>query len=68
VPVWNAALQVDPQSMPAGVEVTEPLPVILTVRVFVGTAEKVAVTVLLVSMTTVHVPVSVHAPDHPANV
>ena len=60
------SLQSLPQSIPAGLLVTAPLPVpvLLTER----TAPKVAVTVLAESIVTTQTPVPLHAPPHPMKV
>ncbi len=67
------ALQVLPQSMPLGEDVTVPvaLPTFATVRVYVvwtGCVPNVAVTLRAAVMLTVHGPVPVQAPLQPANV
>jgi hypothetical protein len=63
VPGAKELAQLVPQSIPAGCEVTVPLPSRVTVRV--GPA-KVAVALLASLVVTVHMPVPAHAPDHPA--
>ena len=69
VPELYEAVQVAPQEMPAGLEVTVPLPVpaLVTVMVY-DTRVKVAVTLRAAVMETVHVPVPVQAPDQPVKV
>ena len=69
VPAVKGALQAAPQKMPAGVEVTVPLPSasFTTSRSNVA-GENVAVTVCAALIVRVHAPVPVHAPDQPANV
>jgi hypothetical protein len=67
------ALQVLPQSMPVGEEVTVPvpLPTVATVSVYVvcvGCVPNVAVTLRAADMLTVQVPVPVQAPLHPVKV
>jgi hypothetical protein len=65
----NVALHVDPQSIPAGALVTLPVPEPARVTVSVSALVsrlKVAMTVVLLATSTVHFPVPVHAPDHPA--
>ncbi len=66
VPGRYGSLQSLPQSIPAGLLVTAPLPVpvLLTER----TAPKVAVTVLAESIVTTQTPVPLHAPPHPMKV
>jgi hypothetical protein len=59
--------QVEPQSIPAGVLFTFPLPCFDTTRLTLCAAN-VAVTVLLALMDTAHDPVPVHAPLHPVKV
>ncbi len=71
VPLGKAAEHMVPQSIPAGLLVTLPLPLpaLVTVRVKVVTSEKVAVTNLLASMTTVQVvAVPLQAPLQPVKV
>ena len=65
VPSTNALLQVAPQSIPAGADVTvpEPLPERVTVRSKL--ASKSAVTDLAASMVTWQAPEPVQAPDQP---
>jgi hypothetical protein len=65
----NVVEQSLPQLMPAGEEVTVPLPgpVLLTVRLYWITS-KSAVTDLVAFMVTVQSPVPVHAPDQPMKV
>lgn len=66
----NDAVQVEPQSIPAGELVTtpEPSPSNSTVRVFVINSKLAITTVSAVTFTT-HAPVPEHAPpDHPVNV
>ena len=67
LPLLNEALQVPPQSIPAGVLVTVPVPVLLIVSV-VGAAVKVAVTVCVPLTTTTQGPVPLQAPPQPAKV
>ena len=69
VPVSNAALQVPPQVIPTGDEVTVPPPVpdFVTLKVY-WILVNVAVTAWAALIVTKHVPVPVHAPLHPANV
>jgi hypothetical protein len=68
VPAAKLAVQVLPQLMPDGEDVTVPPPVppLLVVKVYWITS-KLAVTDLAASTVTMHVPVPVHAPDQPAN-
>ena len=54
--------------MPTGSLVTVPLPDLLTVRVYLGMALKVAVTLLAAVIVTWQVPVPVQAPDQPPKV
>jgi hypothetical protein len=63
----NEAVQVAPQLIPLGLEEIEPVPVplVLVVRVQVGTVAKVAVTDRACVMETVQVPVPVQAPLQP---
>ena len=69
VPPGNCALQIESHEMPAGFEVTEPVPVpallMVTVNVGGGNMSKVAVTVALLD--TTQGPVPEQAPDHAAN-
>jgi hypothetical protein len=51
-----------PQLMPAGVLVTDPLPLRLTVSVYFGSAVNVAVTLLAALIVTEQAPVPVQAP------
>jgi len=70
VPLVNPAVHVAPQSIPAGLLVTVPVPepTFSTVRVGRGETLKVAVTDLAASMVTWQVlAVPEHAPVHPAN-
>jgi len=71
-PLAKLALHVAPQSIPAGLLVTVPVPVpaLCTVswKEGGGLAVKVAVTAALPVNVTLQAPVPVHAPDHPANV
>jgi hypothetical protein len=70
VPLGKLAVQVEPQLMPEGLLVTvpDPAPASLTVSWTGGTAEvlKVAVTAASAVSVTLHAPVPVQAPDHPA--
>jgi hypothetical protein len=71
VPDANCAVQVWPQSIPAGLETTVPVPVPLrvTVRAWgVGMAVKVAVTLRLAVIATTHEPVPAQAPLQPPKV
>jgi hypothetical protein len=72
VPLAKLALQVAPQLMPAGDEVTVPVPVpaLVTVRVWLvlPAVLNVAVTDCAADIVTVQVLVPVQAPLHPANV
>ena len=69
VPNAYGSLQSEPQLMPAGVDVTAPVPAPPSVTVKVKLASvNVAVTDCAAFMATTHVPVPVHAPDQPANV
>jgi len=57
--------------MPAGLEVTKPVPApaVVTLRTYVGTtALKLAVTLFAASIVTVQAPVPVHAPLQPVKV
>ena len=71
-PLAKLALHVAPQSIPAGLLVTVPVPVpaLCTVswKEGGGLAVKVAVTAALLVNVTLQVPVPAHAPDQPANV
>jgi hypothetical protein len=69
VPEVKLALQVLPQSIPVGLEVTAPVPVPLfaTVRVKLCRVN-VAVTLLAASIGTLHVPVPEQAPLQPVKV
>lgn len=66
-PVAKRALQVEPQEIATGLEVTVPVAEFRLVRATVSaeTAVKVAVTFLDVVMDTEQVPVPAQAPDHP---
>ncbi len=70
-PNWKPALQVEPQEIPAGLEVTvprlAPLPALLTDSVYWPSA-KVAVTLCAPVMVTTHGPAPVQAPDQPVKV
>jgi hypothetical protein len=70
VPLEKFAEQVAPQLMPAGELVTIPSevsgPALLTERVKVAAALKVAVTAAAAFMVTLHAPVPAQAPDQPA--
>ena len=63
VPESKDAEQVVPQVMPAGAEVTVPLPDVVTVSV--GVATKLAVTDLAAAIVTVHVSVTGQAAGEP---
>src|SRR5436309_2609295 len=70
VPLANEALHVTPQSMPAGLLVTVPLPlpVFVTVRAYTYNCVKVALTACAAVIVTTHVPVPLHpAPLQPLN-
>lgn len=69
VPVVNGAEHVEPQLMPAGLDVTAPvpLPVVVTPSACVCSAN-VAVTLFAALIVTVHGPVPLQAPDQPVNV
>jgi hypothetical protein len=69
VPSVNSALHVLLQLIPLGLLVTvpDPLPAFVTVRVRDGISVNVAVTDLLSSINTVHVPVPVHGAPQPVN-
>jgi hypothetical protein len=64
--VANCPLQLEPQLIPAGELVTVPEPPLVTVRV--GSWAKLAVTLLSLSMVTVHEPMPEQSPDQPVNV
>jgi len=66
VPALNPALQVCPQSIPAGLLVTVPAPVPERVTVNTGSRVNVADADSFPFIFTVHVPVPLHAPLHPA--
>jgi hypothetical protein len=66
VPASKDAAQLPPQSMPAGLDVTVPPPVRVTIA-RKETRVNVAVTPFAESIVTEHVPVPEHAPVHPAN-
>ncbi|HUF31421.1 MAG TPA: hypothetical protein VMM77_12285 [Gemmatimonadaceae bacterium] len=68
VPLVKDAVQTEPQSMPAGVEVTvpTPVPVVITLSVNCGSVN-VAVTLRAWFIKTWHVPVPAHAPIQPVN-
>src|SRR3954452_20058298 len=72
IPAAKEGLQVLPQLIPAGLEVTLPLPApaLVTVSVWVegGVGAKVALTVLAASMVTVQLPVPLQAPPQPVKV
>src|SRR5688572_20675752 len=71
VPLMKAELQVVPQLMPDGLLVTvpSPTPALVTVRVNVLGVEKLAVTVWLAFIATIHEPVPLQpAPLQPPNV
>ena len=70
VPLAKLALQVVPQLMPVGDEVTVPAPVpaFVTLSANVDVALKVAVTARAAVIDTVQAPVPVHAPLQPVNV
>jgi hypothetical protein len=63
--------QLDPQSMPAGADVTvpDPAPAFATVsaKVFAGATPNAAVTLFAASIVTSQAPVPEHAPLHPEN-
>ena len=67
-PGLKEALQVFPQMMPAGEDVTVPRPVPNLVRVKTAVLPKVAVTAVALFIVTVHVPVPEQPPpDQPVN-
>jgi hypothetical protein len=72
VPLANPAEQVEPQLIPAGELVTDPVPVpaLWTVswKLFAAAVLNVAVTAVAAEAVMLHVPVPVQPPDHPANV
>jgi hypothetical protein len=69
VPDTNCSAQSAPQAMPAGAEVTEPLPVPAVATVSVNVAVKIAVTDCAVVIVTVHGPAAlVHAPLQPLKI
>lgn len=71
VPGAKFPVQVVPQLIPAGllVIVPPPVPPSCTVKTkAVAAALKFAVTAIALFITTVHTPVPLHAPPHPANV
>ena len=63
----NEELQVPPQSIPAGEEVTIPLPALLTVRMKLCKV-KLALALFAASIVTVQAPVPVQAPLQPVKV
>ena len=70
LPLANLALQVGPQSIPAGVLVTNPAPDLATFRVKVlgiWLFTKVALALLAESMATTHGPMPLQAPLQPLN-
>jgi hypothetical protein len=68
VPRMNASEQIDPHTIPAGDELTEPDPdPARATDSDSNTTENVAVTLLAASIVTTHDPVPEHAPDQPAN-
>ncbi len=68
LPLTKPALQIAPQLIPAGLLVTVPLPVLLTLRSTLGTAVNCAVTVWFPFITTTQAPVPLQAPPQPAKV
>jgi hypothetical protein len=68
VPLAYDALQVEPQLIPAGVDVTVPEPDPVFVTVSVCRIANVAVTAFALFIVTVQAPVPVQAPLHPAKV
>ena len=70
MPLLKGALQVVPQSMPAGELVILPLPPLVTVSAYWagGIFLNVAVTFLFAVIATLQPAVPVHAPLHPSNV
>jgi len=68
-PLAKVVAQVAPQAMPAGLDVTVPLPVPALVTVNAKLGANVAVTDVAAAMATMHVPVPVQppVPDQPAN-
>jgi hypothetical protein len=67
--VIEQAEPLEPQLIPAGELVTEPVPLPVTDTVSVRLMSvKVAVTDLAASIVTMHVPVPEQAPDQPVNV
>jgi hypothetical protein len=66
-PVVKLSLQIDPQLMPVGNEVTVPVPApaFVTVRSYVPAVPNVAVTLRAALIVTVQLPVPEHAPLHP---
>src|SRR2546426_3524880 len=68
VPLTNAALHVTPQSMPAGLLLTVPMPLPVLVTVRVSPCVKVALTACAALMVTTQVPMPLHPPPlHPEN-
>lgn len=73
LPLAREALQLEPQLMPAGDELTVPEPALLTVKVrvteaVVDDAVKVAETAEFAFTVTLHAPVPVQAPVQPLKV
>ena len=72
VPLAKFALHVVPQSIPAGLLVTEPVPVpvfcTVSAKFVTGAGLNVAVTDALAESVTLQPDVPLHAPDQPANV
>jgi len=67
VPTAKSALHVAPQLIPAGLDVTEPLPEPSLVTLSAAAGSKVTVTYVAALIVTEHGPLPLHAPDHDVN-